>query len=145
MADYGFGGRDRQREPKFLGHDILEHGRVLYVDEENPEDLVYDRFRKLGVDRETAKNIRYLCNAGIRLDKADADVLVEEALDFEPALVVLDSLTRFPYRRRKPCWGHGGTFQHRHQTIGKGNGSSGGSYPSREQDGIQLVIPSQSR
>jgi KaiC/GvpD/RAD55 family RecA-like ATPase len=83
------------KESKFLGHNILEHGRVLYVDEENPEDLVYDRFRKLGVDRETARNIRYLSNAGVRLDGKDADVLVEEALDFEPALVVLDSLTRF--------------------------------------------------
>ena len=79
----------------FLGHAIQEHGRVLYVDEENPEDLIYDRFRKLGIDRSTARNIRYLNNAGIRLDGSDADVLVEEALDFEPALVVLDSLTRF--------------------------------------------------
>ena len=82
-------------EDTFLGHNVKEHGRVLYVDEENPEDLIYDRFRKLGLDRPTAKNIRYLNNAGIRLDKSDADVLVEEALDFEPALVVLDSLTRF--------------------------------------------------
>jgi hypothetical protein len=80
---------------KFLGHDIREHGKVLYVDEENPEDLIYDRFRKLGIDRTTARNIRYLNNAGIRLDGNDADVLVEEALDFEPSLVVLDSLTRF--------------------------------------------------
>lgn len=79
----------------FLGHSIKEHGRVLYVDEENPEDLIYDRFRKLGIDRSTARNIRYLNNAGIRLDGSDADVLVEEALDFEPSLVVLDSLTRF--------------------------------------------------
>lgn len=79
----------------FLGHEIQEHGRVLYVDEENPEDLVYDRFRKLGLDRKAARRIRYLNNSGIRLDKSDADVLVEEALDFEPSLVVLDSLTRF--------------------------------------------------
>lgn len=79
----------------FLGHKVREHGRVLYVDEENPEDLIYDRFRKLGLDRQSARNIRYLNNVGIRLDKSDADVLVEEALDFEPALVVLDSLTRF--------------------------------------------------
>jgi KaiC/GvpD/RAD55 family RecA-like ATPase len=79
----------------FLGHAVGEHGRVLYVDEENPEDLIYSRFAKLGLDRPTARNIRYLSNAGIRLDRQDADVLVEEALDFEPALVVLDSLTRF--------------------------------------------------
>jgi KaiC/GvpD/RAD55 family RecA-like ATPase len=82
-------------EQAFLGHAVSQHGRVLYVDEENPEDLIYDRFRKLGVDNSTARQIRYLSNVGIRLDKNDADVLVEEALDFEPALVVLDSLTRF--------------------------------------------------
>ena len=34
-------------------------------------------------------------NAGIRLDGSDADVLVEELSILEPALVVLDSLTRF--------------------------------------------------
>lgn len=82
-------------DANFLGHRIVEHGKVLYIDEENPEDLVYDRFSKLGLDRSTARQIRYLSNAGIRLDKSDSDALVEEALDFEPSLVVLDSLTRF--------------------------------------------------
>lgn len=79
----------------FLGMAVREHGRVLYVDEENPEDLIYDRFRKLGLNREGARNIRYLNNIGVRLDTGDAQILVEEALDFEPSLVVLDSLTRF--------------------------------------------------
>jgi hypothetical protein len=80
---------------EFLGKPVREHGRVLYFDEENPEDLVYDRFRKLGMTRDTAKNIRYISNYGVRLDKRDADNVVEEALDFEPTLIVLDSLTRF--------------------------------------------------
>lgn len=79
----------------YLGKSINEHGRVLYFDEENPEDLIYDRFRKLGIDLGAAKNIRYLNNLGIRLDKQDADLVIEEALDYEPSLIVLDSLTRF--------------------------------------------------
>ena len=78
---------------EFLGRDT-EQGRVLYVDEENPEDLIYHRLHKLGLTKELAKNIRYLSNLSIRLDK-QADELVTEALDYDPTLIVLDSLTRF--------------------------------------------------
>lgn len=78
----------------FLGRNVAEHGRVLYVDEENPEDLIYHRLHKLGLNKEVAKNIRYLSNVGVRLDK-QADELVGEALDYEPQLIILDSLTRF--------------------------------------------------
>ena len=77
----------------FLGRSV-EQGRVLYVDEENPEDLIYGRLHKLGLTPAIAKNIRYLSNLGIRLDK-QADDLVTEALDYDPALIILDSLTRF--------------------------------------------------
>lgn len=80
--------------PKFLEHDVLQHGRVLYVDEENPEDLIYNRLHKLGLTPEIAKNIRYLSNVGIRLDRQAAE-LVDEAVEFEPHLIILDSLTRF--------------------------------------------------
>jgi hypothetical protein len=55
----------------------------LYVDEENPEDLIYGRLHKLGLTPAIAKNIRYLSNLGIRLDK-QADDLVTEALDTTP-------------------------------------------------------------
>ena len=77
----------------FLGHKIVQHGRVLYIDEENPEDLVVDRFRRLGLTEEYARNIRYLNNASVRLDR-DPDALLDEAIEFEPVLIVLDSLTR---------------------------------------------------
>jgi AAA domain-containing protein len=83
------GGQDT-----FLGRTVCEHGRVLYVDEENPEDLIYHRLHKLGLNDEIAKNIRYLSNESIRLDR-QADELVSEALDYEPELIILDSLTRF--------------------------------------------------
>jgi len=78
----------------FLGRSVTEHGRVLYVDEENPEDLIYHRLHKLGLTKEIAGNIRYLSNEGIRLDR-QADELVGEALDYDPSLIILDSLTRF--------------------------------------------------
>jgi len=79
---------------EWLGHKLHEAGKVLYLDEENPEDLVYDRFRKLGMTEADAKNIRYINNEGIRLDRI-ADDLLDEALEFGPTLIVLDSLTRF--------------------------------------------------
>jgi hypothetical protein len=71
-----------------------EQGRVLYVDEENSVDLVYDRLRKLGLSMTDAPNLRYLSNEGILLDR-HADKLVDEALDYQPVLIVLDALTRF--------------------------------------------------
>lgn len=78
---------------EFLGRHT-EQGRVLYVDEENPEDLIYHRLHKLGLTPEIAQHIRYLSNEGIRLDK-QADDLVTEALEYDPSLIILDSLTRF--------------------------------------------------
>lgn len=80
-------------DEEFLGHRIVRHGRVLYVDEENPEDLVIDRLTRLGLRPDAADNIRYLNNASIRLDR-DPDALLDEAIEFRPVLVVLDSLTR---------------------------------------------------
>lgn len=78
---------------KWLGRDVLEQGRVLYIDEENPEDLVYDRLIKLGMTKDDAKNIRYINNSGLRLDR-NGDELVDEALDFDPVLIVVDAMRR---------------------------------------------------
>lgn len=111
-------------DSEFLGLKIAEHGRVLYVDEENPEDLIYDRFTKLGLDRSTARQIRYLNNAGIRLDKSDADVLVEEALDFEPALVVLDSLTRFHTEDENHAGAMAGLFHNAIKPLARETGAA---------------------
>jgi hypothetical protein len=69
-------------------------GRVLYFDEENPEDLIFDRLFRLGMTLGDVPNLRYINNQGLRLDR-HADDMIEEALDFEPSLIVLDSLTRF--------------------------------------------------
>lgn len=78
----------------FLGRLVAEHGRVLYLDEENPEDLVYSRLTKLGLNKENAKNIRYISNEGVNFAK-HGDEIIEEAFDFEPSLTIIDSLTRF--------------------------------------------------
>jgi regulatory protein RepA len=76
----------------FLGKKMPgEPGRVLYIDEENPEDVVYDRLLRLGL--KTMGNLRYLWNNGIRLDRS-ADDLLAEAIEFDPVLIVLDSMTR---------------------------------------------------
>lgn len=77
----------------FLGLDIHAQGNVLYIDEENPEDVIYQRLTKLGL--KNLGNVRYIWNNGIRLDKLQsAQELLSEAHDFKPELIVLDSLTR---------------------------------------------------
>lgn len=68
-------------------------GTVMYVDEENPEDIVKQRFQKLGLSGAAAKNIHYLYRPGIWVNK-DPDAFLDEALALEPALIVMDSLSR---------------------------------------------------
>lgn len=77
----------------FLGRAVTNHGRVLYVDQENPGDLIPNRLRRLGLTQRGANSIRYLWNCGIRFDRG-ADDFLEEAVDFNPSLVVIDSLSR---------------------------------------------------
>lgn len=68
--------------------------RVLYVDEENPEPLVHYRLRgRLGLTDQAAENIRFLHRQGVRLDRTP-QLLLDEVLDWEPELIILDSLTR---------------------------------------------------
>lgn len=108
----------------FLGHSVLEHGRVLYLDEENPPDLIYSRFTKLGMDREAAKNIRYINNFGIRLDGRDAMSVIEEALDFEPVLIVLDSLTRFHTEDENHAGAMAGLFHNAIKPLARETGAA---------------------
>jgi hypothetical protein len=77
----------------WLGHTLLKTGNVLYVDEENPVDVVYHRLKRLGLTQDGARRLRYLLEPNIWLNK-DATALLEEALDFEPVLIVLDSMAR---------------------------------------------------
>ena len=79
-------------EGRWLDRQVLKHGRVLYVDEENPEDIILSRFQRLGLTEREAKNIHFLHRPGIWLNK-EPDVLLDEALEIEPTLIVLDALT----------------------------------------------------
>jgi len=77
-----------------FGQPVEEHGRVLLVDEENPPDVVYSRMLRFGLDpAQHAGSLRYLLNQDLRLDR-DPDALLDEALDYKPVLIGLDSLTR---------------------------------------------------
>lgn len=76
----------------WLGHAMHNHGKVLYIDEENPHDVVYHRVKQLGM--QNYDNIRYLHRQGVRLDRG-FDRILDEAVAYEPSMIVLDSLTRF--------------------------------------------------
>lgn len=78
---------------KWLGHDVKKQGNVMYIDEENPEDIIPSRLQRLGLTHELAKRIHYLYRPGIWMNK-DPDTLLHEAYDIEPDLIVLDSLSR---------------------------------------------------
>jgi hypothetical protein len=95
----------------FLGKRIMKHGPVLYVDEENSAALAVQRLnaltapdptpdlaetpwlRKPTITDEQAKNLEYLWYAGVDLLGAP-ELLHEEALEIQPVLVVVDSLSR---------------------------------------------------
>lgn len=79
----------------WLSHAVHNHGKVLYIDEENPHDVVYHRLRQLGATN--FDNLRYLHRQGVRLDR-NFDRLLDEAITYEPTMIVLDSFTRFHTR-----------------------------------------------
>lgn len=81
------------KSPKYLGLPVLKHGPVLYADEENSRQLVLQRMRALGYDPEEHRDLEYLWYAGVDLAN-EPELLLEEAIDIEPALIVLDSLSR---------------------------------------------------
>jgi len=75
----------------FLGKEVMKHGRVLYIDEENPEDVVRQRFERLGLAG--SDNIRFLHHQAVRLDK-HPERIIDEAIAYAPTLIVVDSLSR---------------------------------------------------
>lgn len=69
----------------------VEGGKVLYFDEENPEDVVHRRLNQLG--HKNYSNLRYIWANGLRMD-THPERLIQEALLFQPKLIVIDSLAR---------------------------------------------------
>ena len=81
-------------EETFLGRPLHKSGKVIYVDEEQSEELVLQRLRALGYDNDRHKeNLEYLWYPGVDL-KNEPHLLLEEAIDRDPVLVVLESLSR---------------------------------------------------
>lgn len=81
-------------DKKWLGMDLLRSGRVLYVDEENPDDVVHHRLHGLGA-KDELENLRYLHDQGIRLDLGHPSKLLDEIKMWQPEIIVIDSLKRF--------------------------------------------------
>lgn len=80
-------------DKEFLGMSLLKHGRVLYIDEENPEDVVRGRLKKLGLTEAGQKNLYYVWYGGVRLD-AEPEKLFEDVQEFDPAVLFIDSFSR---------------------------------------------------
>lgn len=80
-------------ESTFLGLDVKSGGPVLYVDEENGQDLVRQRLAAFGINDQQKKNLEYIWYAGVDLAN-EPELLLEEALDIRPQLIVIDSLSR---------------------------------------------------
>jgi hypothetical protein len=77
----------------FLNLPIHKHGPVLYVDEENSRSLAIQRFHALGYDPNKHSALEYLWMPGVDLLN-EPEKLLEDAQELEPALVVVDSLSR---------------------------------------------------
>lgn len=77
----------------FLGLPVRQHGRVLYIDEEASADLVLQRLNALGYDPTEHDQLEYIWYAGVDL-LHEPEKLLEEACDIEPALIIIESLSR---------------------------------------------------
>lgn len=77
----------------FLGLPVKKHGSVIYVDEENSAQLVLQRLAALGHDPVKHAALEYLWYEGVDLVN-EPEKLLEEAIEIEPALIVLDSQSR---------------------------------------------------
>lgn len=78
---------------EFLGLPLLKSGRVLYIDEENPEDVVRSRLQKLGLTQAGWENLYYVWYGGVRLD-TEPDKFYDAVAEFQPEVVFLDSFSR---------------------------------------------------
>lgn len=106
---------------KWINWDLEMHGRVLYVDEENPYDVVYHRLQQLGL--KSHDNIRYLHKQGIRLDRG-FDRFLDEAMTYQPTLIVLDSLTRLHTQDENNAGAMAGLFNDSINTLTKETGAA---------------------
>lgn len=76
--------------PKFVGQTVHQHGRVMYVDEEQAPDLVLQRLAAMGLKPEHRANVDYLNFAGVDL-YSEAWKLLDEVIDSQPLAIFIDS------------------------------------------------------
>lgn len=80
-------------DEEFCGMEVRKHGPVLYVDEENPEDVVLSRLKKLGLTEEGQRNLTYYWWPNVHLD-TEAHKLIEDVAEIQPIMLALDSFSR---------------------------------------------------
>ena len=100
---------------------LNHHGKVLYVDEENPHDVVYHRLMQLGL--KNFDNMRYLHRQGVRLDRR-FDRFLDEAVAYQPNLIVLDSLTRLHTQDENNAGAMAGLFNDSINVLTKETGAA---------------------
>lgn len=82
-----------QGHDEFLGMPLKKKGRVLYIDEENPKDIVLSRLKKLGLTEADWDDMYYVWYGGVRLDE-DPTKFYDAVSEFQPEIVFLDSFSR---------------------------------------------------
>lgn len=82
-----------QGQDEFLGMPLKKRGRVLYIDQENPKDIVLSRLNKLGLTESDWDDLYYVWYGGVRLDE-EPDKFYDAVAEFQPEIVFLDSFSR---------------------------------------------------
>lgn len=76
----------------WLGRDIIDAERVVYIDEENFARVVRRRLQAFGMTNEERANLRYYCRIGVQLGDGEWMQRTEETLaTFGPDLLVIDT------------------------------------------------------
>lgn len=77
----------------------LNAERTMVIDQENPDVEVWDRLFALGFDPTMADKLRYIWYQSILLDDPETVTkLYEDVTNYEPTLLILDSLSRMHLR-----------------------------------------------
>ena len=108
-------------DDRWIKWGLKHQGKVLYVDEENPHDVVYHRLRQLGLKDHS--NMRYLHRQGVRLDR-QFDRFLDEAVTYQPSLIVLDSLTRLHTQDENNAGAMAGLFNDSINVLTKETGAA---------------------
>lgn len=66
----------------------------MYLDRENPQDVIYDRLRAFGLRNDVVGRLHYYHRPEAYLDRSP-EKLLDDALLIQPKLIVLDSLVGF--------------------------------------------------